>query len=58
MISEGSCDTDDWSNDCSQFNWNKLHFKMHFKIKRLLKLLNYDNISQYNFFAVLFFLNK
>ncbi len=31
---------------------------MHFKIKRLLKWLNYDNISQYNFFAVLFFFKQ
>ncbi len=30
MISEGSCDTEDWSNDAENFalrDWNKLYFK-------------------------------
>ncbi len=32
MISEGSCDIEDWSNDAENsalHNRNKLHFKMH-----------------------------
>ncbi len=32
MISEGSCDTEDWSNDAENLalhHVNKLHFKMH-----------------------------
>jgi len=32
MIYEGSCDTDDWSNDAENLVWhyrNKLHFKIY-----------------------------
>ncbi len=37
MISEGSCDTEDWSNDAENF-WsqdNKLHFKIYYNIQQL-----------------------
>ncbi len=33
MISEGSCVTEDWSNDAENFalrDWNKLHFKIQY----------------------------
>jgi len=38
MISEGSCDTEDWSNDADE---NKYNFKIHSNI------LNCNDISQY-----------
>ncbi len=31
---EGSCETEDWSNDY-WINWNKLHFKYKYKKKNL-----------------------
>jgi len=34
MISEGSCDTEDWSNDAENsavYHRNKLHFKVYLK---------------------------
>ncbi len=32
MISEGSCDTEDWSNDAenSALKFEKLHFRVHY----------------------------
>ncbi len=47
MISEASCDTEDWSNDAEDsalHHRNKLHFKIysHGKV-----ILNCKNISQY-----------
>jgi len=39
MISEGSCDTEDWSNDAENsalHHRNKLNFKIHLKRKQLL----------------------
>ncbi len=47
MISEGSCDTEDWSNDAENsalHHRNKLHFKIYFKKKTVV--LNCNNISQ------------
>ncbi len=38
MISEGSCDNEDWSNDAENSAWhhmNKLHFKIYSNIKCL-----------------------
>ncbi len=49
MISEGSCDSEDWSNDAENtalVYWNKLHFNI-FSHRKL-------NISQYYCFTVLF----
>ncbi len=39
IISEGSCDTEDWSNNCWQLyrHRNKLHFKMYLNRKLLFK---------------------
>ncbi len=40
MISEGSCDTEDWSNDdenTALHHSNKLHFKIHSN-KKLFKI--------------------
>jgi len=45
MISEGSCDTEDWSNDAENsalHQRNKLHFKIYYKRTHLLNI----NISQ------------
>ncbi len=36
MISEGSCDTEDWSNEAensASLHRNKLHFKIEFQIE-------------------------
>ncbi len=47
MISEGSRDTEDWSNDAEKsalHHWNKLLFKINFNRK---VILNCNNISQY-----------
>ncbi len=52
MISEGSCDTEDWRNDCSKFSFdhmNKLHLKY---IQIINSYLNCSNISQYYSFTV------
>ncbi len=38
MISEGSCDTEDWSNyaeNSALDQWNKLHFKLYSNRKQL-----------------------
>ncbi len=50
MISEGSCDTEDWSNDAEYsalHRRNKLYFKI-FSYKKTF-ILNCNNISQYYF---------
>ncbi len=47
MISEGSCDTEDWSNDAENSALHqryKLHLK-YFKVENVI--LNCNNISQY-----------
>ncbi len=46
MISEGSCDTEDWSNDAENTAFhhkNKLNFKMYWNRK---VILNFSNILQ------------
>ncbi len=38
MISEGSCDTEDWSNEAENsalYHGNKLHFKMYYNREHL-----------------------
>ncbi len=49
MISEGSCDTDDWSNDAALHHKNKVQFTMY-EIKYFLIC----NISQYYYFYCMF----
>ncbi len=52
MISEGSCDTEDWSNDAENsalHHRNKLHFKIYSNRKIFGK-----NISQYLIFDFVF----
>jgi len=49
-ISEGSCDTEDWSNDAENSALhirNKLHFKIYYKRELIL---NCNYISQCDFF--------
>ncbi len=49
MISEGSRDTEDWSNDADNSDFhhiNKLHFKIYYNRKQVI--LNCNNISQYH----------
>jgi len=36
LISEGSCDTEDWSNDARNLAQNKIHFKMYSNRQQLL----------------------
>ncbi len=54
MISEGSCDTEDWSNDAENsalHHRNKLHFKIYSNRKQLfLIVMNYQNIVVFNVF--------
>ncbi len=47
MISEGSCDTEDWSNDAENQLWSQesITFLKYIKIEN--SLLNCNNISQY-----------
>jgi len=49
MISEGSCNTDDWSNDAENTaspSKNKLHFIIYSKRKQLfLIVIIFQNIS-------------
>ncbi len=42
MISEGSCDTEDWSNDAENtalYHRNKLHFKIYLNRKQLFQIV-------------------
>ncbi len=53
MISEGSCDTEDWSNDAENsvlYHRNKLHIYSN-RLKQLFKI---NNISQYYYFYCIF----
>ncbi len=46
MISEGSCDTEDWSNDAENsalLYWNKLHLKIDLKREQLLEIVTAFN---------------
>ncbi len=48
MISEGLCDTEDWSNDAENsalHHRNKLHFKIY--SNRNLFFLNWNNMSRF-----------
>ena len=56
MISEGSCDTEDWSNDADNsalHHRNKLYFKVFKKQKTII--LNCNNISQYYCFFCIYY---
>ncbi len=47
MISEGSCDSEDWSNDAENsalHHRNKLHFKIHSNRKQLFERVKYFTI--------------
>jgi len=37
MISEGSCDTEDWSNDAEKHSALTLHFKIYSNAKDVFK---------------------
>ncbi len=48
MISEGSCDTEDWSNDAknsASHHRNKLHFKIDSNRKHFLIIIIFHNIA-------------
>ncbi len=54
MISEGSCDTEDWSNDAensASHHNNTLHFRIYSNGKQIL---NCNNNLQYNYFYCIF----
>ncbi len=55
MISEGSCDTEDWSNDAENSalrHRNKLYFKVYENRKTILEIaIRFHNII---FFSVFF----
>ncbi len=51
MISEGSCDIEDWSNGCSKFNFaiTGINFKIYKIIKQLFDIVILSpNITVYN----------
>uniref|UniRef100_A0A8C1XEH2 Growth factor receptor bound protein 14 n=1 Tax=Cyprinus carpio TaxID=7962 RepID=A0A8C1XEH2_CYPCA len=56
MISEGHCDTEDWSNDSEKsvlHYRNKLHFKIYSNRKHLLEIVkSFHNITDFNVFFV------
>ncbi len=52
MISEGSCDTEDWSNDDENSDLNR-RIKVHLKIYSTVILIC-NNISQYYCFYCFF----
>jgi len=51
MISEGSCDTEEWSNDAensTSHHRNKLHFKIYSNRKQLFEIvIIFHNITVY-----------
>jgi len=50
MISGGSCDTEDWSND-ALINRNKLHFKIYSIRKQLFQMIIFLNITVFTVFS-------
>ncbi len=56
MISEGSCDTEDWSNDAENsvlLHKNKLHFKIYSNRKQLFQIvIIFHNITELTVFFV------
>jgi len=55
IISEGSCDTEDWSNDAdNSFNHLRKKNKKQKNIKTENAILNCNNISQYYCFYSVF----
>jgi len=52
MISEGPCDTEDWSNDAENHR-NKLHFKIYSDRKPIFEIvIIFHNISTQYYFTV------
>jgi len=53
MISDGSCDTEDWSNDAENsalHNRNKLHFRIYYNRKQLfIIVIIFHNITVFFF---------
>ncbi len=47
MISEGSCDIEDWSNDAENTALHHMNKWFFFLIKKETVILNCSNISQY-----------
>jgi len=47
MISEGSCDTEDWSNDAKKFSFEHIRNKLHFTIEN-----SYFNIHNITVFLI------
>jgi len=61
MISEGLCDTEDWSDDVSLYHRNKLHFKICYNNnKQLLSILRISHITVFtvSFLFLLYFLGE
>ncbi len=54
MVSEGSCDTEDWSNDAENSAFrhkNKLYFKVYSNRKLIIKVvILFNNISVFTVF--------
>ncbi len=56
MISEGSCDTEDWSNDAENSalrHRNKLYFKVYKNRKPILEIaIIFHNITAFSVFLI------
>jgi len=55
MISEGSCDTEDWSNDAKNsalHHQNKLHFKLLNRKQLLSIVIIFHNIGVFTVFLI------
>jgi len=56
MISEGSCDTEDWSNDGENsglHHRNKLHFKIYSNRKQFFDIvIIFNNITVFTLFLI------
>ncbi len=61
MISKGSCDTEDWSNDAENYFYSYIHssviyFKIYSNIQ-VIQILNWNNIKQNIFYCIFYQIN-
>ncbi len=56
MISEGSCDTEDWSNDAENsalHHRNKFYFKVYYNRKPIIEIaIRFHNITDFSVFLI------
>ncbi len=54
MISKGSCDTEDWSNDAEYSALPSQEYIIFFNIHLIIVILNCNNMLQYYSFTIFF----